>query len=367
MKISYISNIKLSESSGGMSGINHAVYHQLKRFFNVENYIYINAKEDQWAKIKSKALRVLGLKGNYPFFSNKRLNEIDKRFQGQKKSCDAYFFFGFTSWIDIGVTEPYFCYNDASFATYVAIYNNKSEFSEKDLNRIYDKEKKWLQNAQLVFFNSDWAIEETKKAYGLTGENFINIGFGGFINIPSDDSYQEGYNFLFISREFVPKGGYVVAKALQIVRQHHPRAKVWVVGDAPPEDLKNQHGLEYLGFFSKSKPIEKQRLLEIFSKSFCLVHPTLKDTTTLVITESAYYGCPAIASNRFAIPEFIEDGITGLFIENPRDAHEVAQKMIYLIEHPEPYKQMRQAVRAKALEHYTWDRVGEQFHHYIRS
>lgn len=367
MKISYISNIKLSESSGGMSGINHAVYHQLKRSFDVEEYIYINAKEDRWAKVKSKMLRVLGFKGNYPFFSNKRLNAINKLFQDRKESCDAYFFFGFTSWINIDVTKPYYCYNDASFATYVDIYNNKSEFSEKDLERIYQKEKKWLQNAQLVFFNSDWAIEETKKAYGLTGVNFINIGFGGFIEIPKHDKYKGDYNFLFISREFIPKGGQIVVSAIHKLRKSYPQANLYIVGDKPSQKILEIEGVVYKGFLRKSSVKECTSLKSIFSKSFCIVHPTLKDINPLVLVELSYFGCPAISSNRFAIPEFIKDKGTGLLLDNPRDVNEVVANMLWLIEHPKAYKDMRQTVRNNAIENYTWETLGERFKQLIRS
>jgi glycosyltransferase involved in cell wall biosynthesis len=349
-----------------MSGINHAVYHQLKRFFDVENYIYINAKEDKWAKVKSRLLRLIGLKGNYPFFSNKRLDSINDIFETNKQPCEAYFFFGFTSWIHIKPNKRYYCYNDASFATYVDIYNNKSEFSEKDLNRIYDKEKKWLQNAQLVFFNSDWALEETKKAYNLTGENFMNIGFGGFIEIPKEDIYKGGYNFLFISREFIPKGGEIVVNAIQKVRRTYPKANLWIVGDKPSQEVLESEGVIYKGFFNKSNKIHYKALLNIFSKAFCLVHPTLKDTTTLVITESAYFGCPAISSNRFAIPEFIKEKETGLLLDNPRDTDEVAAKMLWLIEHPEAYKEMRQTVRGYATLNNTWVKVGERFKQLIK-
>jgi len=361
MKISYISNIKLLESSGGMSGINHAVYHQLKRFFDVNDYVYINAKEDKWAKIKSKIMRVLGLQGNYPFFSDKRLKNINKSFQNHIDSSDAYFFFGFTSWIDTKPSKPYYCYNDASFATYVDIYNNKLEFSEKDLNRIYDKEKKWLQNAQLVFFNSYWALEQTKKAYSLTGENFINIGFGGFIEIPERDKYKEGLNFLFISREFVPKGGEIVVEAIKKVKRIYPKANLWIVGEKPSREVLDNKGIIYKGFFNKSNNIQYKTLLSIFAKAFCLVHPTLKDTTTLVISESAYFGCPAISSNRFAIPEFIKEKETGLLLDNPRDVDEVAAKMIWLIEHHKQYRAMRQTVRNYAIKNNTWEKVGERF------
>ena len=366
MKLSYISNIKLSESSGGMSGINNALHNQLNKHFEICDYSYINPKSDIISKIKSKIFRFIGLKGNYHFFSNRRLNAINKEFQDQKESCDAYFFFGFTSWISTKPSKPYYCYNDACFATYVDIYNDKDEFSDQDLARIYQKEKYWLQQAEGVFFNSDWALELTKRAYNLKGENFVNVGYGGFIDIPKKDTFKGGVNFLFISREFIPKGGMVVAQAIIEVRKIYPEANVWVVGAKPPEVILASEALIYKGFFRKSVLDECKTLKDIFSQSFCLVHPTLKDINPLVINELSYFGCPAIATNRFAIPEFVIPKKSGLLIENPNDYFEVADKMCFMIENQKEYSQMREFTRQKAIENNTWDKVGERLLNYMK-
>lgn len=360
MRISYISNITLSESSGGMSGINNALYHQIDKHYEVCDYSLINPKNDLVSKIISKLKRSIGLLGNYHFFSNRRLQTINKIFKTTKKNGDHYFFLGFTQWTAIKTELPYYCYNDACFATYVDIYNNRDEFSEKDLNRIFNKEKEWLSKAKLVFFNSDWAIEETKKAYKIKGANFVNVGVGGFIDIPKKDNYASGFNFLFISREFIPKGGLVLVKALAKVREVNPNVQLWVIGDAPPKEVQKQEGIVYKGFFNKSIAEEHNALIKIFEESFCLVHPTVKDISPLVIKELAYYGCPAIATNRFAIPEFVIPEKSGLLIENPEDVTEVATKMTYLIENQEAYKAMRRFTRKNAVENYTWDKVGER-------
>jgi len=367
MKLSYISNIKLSESSGGMSGINNALHNQLNKHFEICDYSYINPKSDIISKIKSKIFRLIGLKGNYHFFSNRRLNAINKEFQDQKESCDAYFFFGFTSWISTKPSKPYYSYNDACFATYVDIYNDKDEFSDPDLERIYQKEKCWLQQAEGVFFNSDWALELTKRAYGLKGENFVNVGYGGFIDIPKKDTFKGGVNFLFISREFIPKGGMVVAQAIIEVRKIYPEANVWVVGAKPPEVILANEAIIYKGFFRKSVLDECKTLKDIFSQSFCLVHPTLKDINPLVINELSYFGCPAIATNRFAIPEFVIPKKSGLLIENPNDYLEVADKMCFMIENQKEYSQMREFTRQNALENNTWDKVGDRFEKLIKA
>ena len=366
MKLSYISNIKLSEASGGVSGKNHATYHQLKRIFEITDYSCINPKSDILAKFISKYQSIFGLKRNYQFFSNHRLNKINKQFGNSKKSGDIYFFLGFTSWIHINPETPYYCYNDASFATYVDIFNNKKEFLHRDLERIYNKEKVWLENAEKVFFTSNWALQQTKKSYRMPGNNFINIGVGGFIDLPKKDKYTSGFNFLFISREFVPKGGAVVAKAFTKVKAQHPKAQLWIVGDTPPEEILDQDGVVYKGFFNKSIQAEYAQLIKSFEQAFCLVHPTIKDTTTLVISELAYFGCPAIASNKFAIPEFVLPKKSGLLIDNPNDYFEVADKMCYMIENHKEYSQMREFTRQNAIENNTWDKVGERLLNHMK-
>ena len=96
-----------------------------------------------------------------------------EEFDSNKIDSNAYFFHGFTQWIKTKPNKPYYCFNDACFATYVEIYNNKAEFDSKDLHRIYTQEADWLSKASKIFFRSQWALDETKQAYNLTGDNFV--------------------------------------------------------------------------------------------------------------------------------------------------------------------------------------------------
>src|SRR5688572_14996158 len=173
-RVNFITNIAPNDNGGGMSAVSFSTHAQLKRFFDV-NYIGpIQVPAYRTQHIASKLLRKMGLKGNYFFYSDKRLREIARQIDAgiNGKKADFNFFHGFTPWSRYESDTPYFGYCDASFATYVRLYNNTNEFSGKDLQRIYDTEKRWLQNARLVFFHSQWALEETKKEYGLNGENF---------------------------------------------------------------------------------------------------------------------------------------------------------------------------------------------------
>ncbi|WP_289055252.1 glycosyltransferase family 4 protein [Carboxylicivirga marina] len=362
MKLSFITNTPPTEQSGGGSGVNNATIQQLRNYFDVCVCNPINPGYDHISKIKSAFLRKIGLKRNYHFFSEHRLKTIAKEFNSisNQKESNAFFYHGFTPWIKAMPDKPYFCFNDACFATYVDIYNNKEGFNQTDLERIYQQEASWLSKAAAVFFRSQWALEETKEHYQLCGDNFYNVGVGGFIEIPGKYDYNGNYNFLFISREFIPKGGLVVSAAIKKVRKKHPTANLWIVGEKPPQEIIHQEGIKYKGFFDKSITNEKQQLNDIFRNAFALVHPTLKDTNTLVINELAYFGCPAIASNRFAIPEYLLDGKTGYLLDDPKDVDELADLMCKLIEDEEKYRLMRLATRENAIQNNTWDKVGER-------
>ena len=361
-RITYISNTNIGQNSGGGSGINFATYQELTNHFNVAYCGPINPANDLSSKILSKLKRKLGGQGNYHFFSEKRLSQINKEVKkiGNPQSTEGYFFHGFTPWIKTTINKPYFCFNDACFATYVEIYNNKDEFSQKDLRRVFKQEALWLSKASKVFFRSQWALEETKNHYNLSGENFRNVGVGGFIEIPEQDKYQKGYNFLFLSREFLPKGGMIAVSALQIVRRKYPEANLWIVGQQPPEEVLKTDGIVYKGFFHKNVESERKQLVEIFEETFALVHPTLKDTNTLVITELAYFGCPAVSTNSFAIPEYLLEGETGFLLNDPRNEKELAEKMLLLIEDPKLYAAMRLNARKNAITNNTWEKVGQR-------
>lgn len=54
---------------------------------------------------------------------------------------------------------------------------------------------------------------------------------------------------------------------------------------------------------------------------------------------------PVVAFNHCDIPEIIQNGISG-FLVPERDVDALAEKLIYLIEHPEIWREMGQAGRA---------------------
>lgn len=360
MKISYISNIPKNTSSGGGSGVNTAVYKYFQERATYFNYQYINPPSNKIEKHKSRFQKLIGAPRNYFFFSEKRLKRIKEEFNFDQ-NADFYFFHGFTPWIKTKPDKPYFCFNDACFATYLNMYNSK-QYSKNDLSRIYLQEANWLKNAKKVFFRSNWALEETKKLYNLKGDNFVNVRRGGFVDIPEKDNYEMGEKIilLYISNMFYRKGGDIVVDSFNQIRKDlGKKVELFIIGEKPKKNELLNPGVTYKGYFNKAIPNENKTLLEIFTNASLLLHPTNADTNPLVISELNYFGCPAIASNKFAIPELIEDGQTGYLLVDNNDANELAEKTIHLLSHKEKYLLMRKNCRNKALEEQTWEIVLE--------
>lgn len=70
-------------------------------------------------------------------------------------------------------------------------------------------------------------------------------------------------------------------------------------------------------------------------------------------------GLPVIGTERGGITELVEDVESGFLILE-RDADAIAEKLSYLIEHPEIWPQMGRAGRARVEEHYNIDKLNDK-------
>jgi len=86
-----------------------------------------------------------------------------------------------------------------------------------------------------------------------------------------------------------------------------------------------------------------------------LVLPTLNDCFPLVILEAMRAGLPVVATDEGAIPEIVDDEVTGYIV--PKNQPEnLADKLELLLYDPELRKRMGGAGRNRFLEKYTLDK-----------
>ena len=154
---------------------------------------------------------------------------------------------------------------------------------------------------------------------------------------------------LFVGRLSVEKGLDTLLAAWEQLKAPIP---LKIVGDGPLADkvataAKQLPKVEWLGL----RPMAEVHTL--MGEARVLIFPSKwYETFGRVAVEAFAKGTPVVASNIGAIGELIEHGRTGLHF-NPGDAADLADKVDWVLRHPQELSRMRQAVRAEFETKYT--------------
>ena len=101
--------------------------------------------------------------------------------------------------------------------------------------------------------------------------------------------------------------------------------------------------------------LDQAALAEFYRRARFLVMPSIcPESFGLVATEAMAFGLPVVASAVGALPELVEDGVTGLLVE-PGNAAELSHKMRRLWQDAGLCAQLGRAARRKAVQDYAED------------
>lgn len=368
----YVTNLPRTLSTGGFSGMNVAMLDALEQVADVRYVGPIappsGLRERNAYRVRRAlgALRMPGVRPPFVTYSARRLARIARDVAvalGDRTDAPVVFH-GFTPWIATRPSAPYVAWSDCTFRDYVSIYHDRDRFAPLDLARIEEAEARWLRRASRVLFTSDWAAARATQDYALDPSRVEVVGFYGAVQPPAADTYAGGHDLAFISTDFAAKGGTVVAEAFARVRTSWPSARLLIVGDPPPAGMTDAPGVVYTGFLRKEVPDEAARFRDILAQSRAVVLPTQADISPLLLVEAASFGCPAVASHRFAIPEIVRHGETGLLLDRPGDPADVADAMASVLGLGETaYGTMRATARERAGRLFS----RERFHARVRA
>jgi len=350
-KVAFITNISGERQSGGFSGMSSAMAAALTSCCALTYVPPVNPKPRLCEHVISKSRRLLGIQGAFFFFSEARLRDIANETERHlsKIPHDLCFFHGFTPWIRFDSSKPYVCWSDCTFSQYMSIFHDQTQFCERDLKRIKKLEEDWLKAARRVLFRNRWAADGAIAEYGLDRNKVGYVGNYGLIDPPPIDSFEGGWEFLFVSTNFQSKGGFTVIKAFDCLRTKYPDIRLLIVGDRPPRRISSKEGVSYIGSLRKEIPEERAKLSTILARARALVHPTTADTNPMILIEAGYFGCPSISTNICGIPEIVEDGVTGILLDLPPSVDSLVEAMEQLLTDDQLYRLMRQAVKARML------------------
>ena len=362
-KLAWISPLPHRRAGGGSYAVNYGASEALGSHFSVDRLPPIPIRANRFEAWRSRIRRrILHRPGRFPVFSASRLRATASDVAAAlRPQHDLVLFKGVTAWARWEPDRPYAAYTDVVFPTWFANTFDPAEFVENDIRRIVAAERDFLAGAAAVFFESRWGREEARRVHGLDGGNLHYAGRGGNLPIPDRDAWDgDSLALVTMAKHFRQKGGDLVADAFERLKPEFPNLTWHILGGEPDFDWKASPGVHYEGFLDPDDPEGLARMTSILAQAFLLVHPTREDTNPLVITEAAGFGCPSLSVDRFAIPELIRDGETGILLPPDPKGEVIAAAIRGLIRDPAQYRRLRREARNFARTDFTWESVGER-------
>ncbi len=236
-----------------------------------------------------------------------------------------------------------------------------------DLKHVYMNHKTWYKNpvgklvylagkladcVTLVSFSEKALIEQS---LGKTLPNNYAVIRLGVVDIPAATK-QKGGALVFIatSRLVADKGIGELIDAFKSL--NNPAAILRLCGDGPDAahfktmagDTKN---IEFMGHVDDIAGALQQA--DVF------VQPTYREGLGISVLEAERAGLPVIASNVDAMPEVVEDGVSGILV-TPKNAQDLAAAMDRLAKNAELRTTMGNAGRQIYLDNFQLDKIAKE-------
>ena len=157
------------------------------------------------------------------------------------------------------------------------------------------------------------------------------------------------------------KGLTYLIEAVGVLERAHPELELRLVGEGVERkrleaELKRR-GLTSVNLRGALSPEEVREELEA---ARLLVLPSLSEGLPRVILEALASGVPVVATRTGSVSEVVQDGETG-FLVPPRDSGALAEKIAWILDHPDAAREMGRRGRAFVEQRFSVARYREGY------
>jgi glycosyltransferase involved in cell wall biosynthesis len=230
-----------------------------------------------------------------------------------------------------------------------------------------------VARADLVLVTSRYCAEVAQREYGVPPERLAVVSEPIDLEVWDDQFWRAprrprgGPVVLCVARMYPRKRIGDLLLAAGVLRARVPGLQMRVVGRGPEwPALSRLHAELGLGeSVALLGDLTRERLAEEYVNAtvFCL--PSVQEGFGIVFLEAMAAELPVVACRAAAIPEVVQDGVTGLLIA-PRSPGELAAAVERLIADPALARGMGREGRRRALG-FTPRHVAERFLHAVHS
>jgi glycosyltransferase involved in cell wall biosynthesis len=223
-------------------------------------------------------------------------------------------------------------------------------------------------SADLIFCLSEFSKRDISRAYHVPTSK-LAVTYAGVDSTftarrtDRDMNEDDPYTLLFCGRLNGPhdqKGMDVLLKSLPLILRYH-KVALNIIGTGPrlpryqalAADLGVAQHVRFLGF------VEHQDMPRHYQQAGVFVLPSRRESFGLVLAEAMACGLPVVATKVGAIPEVVEDGVTGVLVP-PDDPEGLASAITALLNDPQTMRAMGTRGRQRAETCFTWDLVAKR-------
>jgi glycosyltransferase involved in cell wall biosynthesis len=229
-------------------------------------------------------------------------------------------------------------------------------------------EEKMLERSNRLIAVSDFTRRELKQYYRVHEAKIRVIHNGVDVDKFKPASSKRkikkeiGFNpddtaILSVGRLYARKGLFTLIESMPTVTHRFPRAKFIISGKGQSNEMKKltdhatrlgvNENIVFTGYFPDSKLPKLYQAADVFAFS------TFYENLPFAVLEALSSGLPVVTTNVGGLPEMIESGKNG-FLVQPFNSRELADKILYLLEHPDAASEMAFLARKVIEERFDW-------------
>lgn len=221
--------------------------------------------------------------------------------------------------------------------------------------RLYKKSFKFVK--KVFFLNNDDKSEFVRRKLVKESQCEIVHGIGVDLEKFAYKPIKNYKSFLMVARLVKAKGVFEYCKCARIVKKKYPEAEFNYLGAEHSLKVSDIQGfiddgsVNYLGEIADVRPYLENATL--------LVLPSYREGMPMSVMEAESVGRAVIVSDCIGCRDTVVNGYNG-FLVPVEDYEQMAEKVIWFIEHPAESEQMGKNARTFAEEHFDQQKINRQ-------
>ncbi len=188
--------------------------------------------------------------------------------------------------------------------------------------------------SDVIIVNGTDQVELVQRLYGVSPARTEYVPLGARSTAarwPGRQNPEEPGSILFYGKVQPRKGLEYLVRAQPLIARQVPQARIVIAGQGEDLDRCRQWIEDSAGFEIHEGFVSTGASKAFFERACVVALPYLSASTSGILATAYVFGKPVVATNVGCLPEYVEDGVTGLLVP-PRDSERLAEALIRILQ-----------------------------------